>query len=289
MSSQRPPHRPIGANAKYGLASTMLRVTAAELGDSGRTMRARRLQDDRAVLTLHVEHGTIVGSVQGGSSLPYSVRWRCRPLSAHVETARRALAVDDPARATRLVPAARDLTAVCDCPDDSPACKHALAVLLELADDASHDGSVLARLRGVPFDATDAVDPTDPALDHTTPPPDRSPRVDSPSTSRTSTSQTPTSQTPTAQTPASPTSTQLPLSRADAGQPRHLRLVRDGVVPTPFVDPLAEVLGFPEGARLLAGRHRIEPLASPTPRGPDDLMRDVLADALEWMQGASPW
>jgi hypothetical protein len=274
MSSQRPPHRPIGANAKYGLASTMLRVTAAELGDSGRTMRARRLQDDRAVLTLHVEHGTIVGSVQGGSSLPYSVRWRCRPLSAHVETARRALAVDDPARATRLVPAARDLTAVCDCPDDSPACKHALSVLLELADDASHDGSVLARLRGVPFDATGAVDPADPALDHTTPPPERAPRADSPSTSRTSTS---------------PTPAQLPLTRADAGQPRHLRLVRDGVVPTPFVDPLAEVLGFPEGARLLAGRHRIEPLASPTPRGPDDLMRDVLADALEWMQGASPW
>lgn len=274
MSSQRPPHRPIGANAKYGLASTMLRVTAAELGDSGRTMRARRLQDDRAVLTLHVEHGTIVGSVQGGSSLPYSVRWRCRPLSAHVETARRALAVDDPARATRLVPAARDLTAVCDCPDDSPACKHALSVLLELADDASHDGSVLARLRGVPFDATGAVDPADPALDYTTPPPERAPRADSPSTSRTSTS---------------PTPAQLPLTRADAGQPRHLRLVRDGVVPTPFVDPLAEVLGFPEGARLLAGRHRIEPLASPTPRGPDDLMRDVLADALEWTQGASPW
>jgi hypothetical protein len=279
MSSQRPPHRPIGANAKYGLASTMLRVTAAELGDSGRTMRARRLQDDRAVLTLHVEHGTVVGSVQGGSSLPYSVRWRCRPLSAHVETARRALAVDDPARATRLVPAARDLTAVCDCPDDSPACKHALAVLLELADDASHDGSVLARLRGVPFDATGAIDPADPALDHTAPSPERAPRADSPSTPRTSTS--PTS--------ASQAAAQLPLTRADAGQPRHLRLVRDGVVPTPFVDPLAEVLGFPEGARLVAGRHRIEPLASPTPRGPDDLMRDVLADALEWMQGASPW
>jgi hypothetical protein len=272
MTSQRPPHRPIGANAKYGLASTMLRVTAAELGDSGRTMRARRLQDDRAVLTLHVEQDTIVGSVQGGSALPYSVRWRCRPLSAQVETARRALAVDDPARATRLVPAARDLTAVCDCPDDSPACKHALAVLLELADDASHDGSVLARLRGVPFDATGSVDPADPALDHTPAPPEHVVRADTPST------------------PAStPASAQSPWTRADSGQPRHLRLVRDGVVPTPFVDPLAEVLGFPEGARLLAGRHRIEPLASPTPRGPDDLVRDVLADALEWMQGASPW
>jgi hypothetical protein len=261
MSSRRPPHRPIGANAKYGLASTMLRVTATELGDSGRSMRARRLQDDRAVLTLHVEHGTIVGTVQGSSSLPYSVRWRCRPLSAHVETTRRTLAVDDPARATRLIPAARDLTAVCDCPDDVPACKHALAVLLELADDVSHDGSVLARLRGVPFDATGAVDPTDRALDHTTAPTERA-------------------EPPTRSGPAAP---------LDPYRPRHLRVVRDSVEPTPFVDPLAEVLGFPEGARLLAGRHRIEPLASPTPRGPDDLVRDVLADALEWMQGASPW
>jgi hypothetical protein len=264
VSSQRPPHRPIGANAKYGLASTMLRVTAAELGDSGRTMRARRLQDDRAVLTLYIESGTIVGSVQGGSSLPYSVRWRCRPLSAHVETARRTLAEDDSARATRLVPAARDLTAVCDCPDDSPACKHALAVLLELADDVSHDGSVLARLRGVPFDASGAVDPSDPALDHTPAPPERTVRAEPPPRS----------------SPAAP---------LDPYRPRHLRVVRDGAEPTPFVDPLAEVLGFPAGARLLAGRHRIEPLASPTPRGPDDLVRDVLADALEWMQGASPW
>jgi hypothetical protein len=238
-------------------------------------MRARRLQDDRAVLTLFVEQGTIVGSVQGGSSLPYSVRWRCRPLSAHVETARRTLAVDDPARATRLVPAARDLTAVCDCPDDSPTCKHALAVLLEMADDASHDGSVLARLRGVPFDATGAVDPSDPALDHTPAPPERASRPE-----RAVRADTPS---------AAPASAESPRTRADSGQPRHLRLVRDGVVPTPFVDPLAEVLGFPEGTRLLAGRHRIAPLASPTPRGPDDLMRDVLADALEWMQGASPW
>jgi hypothetical protein len=242
----------------------MLRVTATELGDSGRSMRARRLQDDRAVLTLHVEQGSIVGSVQGGSSLPYSVRWRCRPLSAHVETVRRALAVDDPARVTRLVPSARDLTAVCDCPDDSPACKHALAVLLELSDDVAHDGSVLARLRGVDVAATGPVDPTDPSLDHA-------------------------SAVPDAPSPETSSSTLSAPSLPGAGPTRHLRLVRDNVTPTPFVDPLADVLGFPDGARLLAGRHRIEPLASPTPRGPDDLMRDVLADALEWMQGASPW
>lgn len=258
MTTPRPPHRPVG-NAPFGLASTMLRVTVAEMTDSGRNMRGRRLQDARAVLWISVEPGVIIGEVQGSESQPYAVRWSCAALSAGSEATRRQLDPDNPARATRLVPSARDLTAVCSCPDDEMVCKHAVAVLLELADDIGHDPSLIARLRNVAFDARDAVDPSDTALDHRPPPPDRPPRAGTPD---------------------------APMS---AGPRRDLRLVRGGVVPPPFVDPIGDVLGFPPGARILAGRTVIEPLLPPTPRGPDDLVRDVLSDALEWMQGASPW
>lgn len=253
MSPPRPPHRPLGM-ARFGLASTMLRVTAAEMADSGRTMRARKLQDQRAVVTMDVEPGVLTGTVQGSTPIPYSVRWTCAKPSAATETVRRALAVDDPARATRLVPSARDLRCTCDCPDDGPACKHAIAVLLELSDDIGQDATVLATWRGVPLDATGPVDADDPALDHTPAPVVTRPTVD-----------------------------------AETGRPA-LRLLRGGRDETPpFVDPLGDALAFPTGARLLAGRPAIRAIDPPPSRGPDDLAREVLIDALVWMQGASPW
>ena len=247
MNTPRPPHRPIsGAAAPYGLASTMLRVTVAELAEAGRNVRGRRLQDQRAVLWLHVAKGVVTGEVQGSQRDPYQVRWTSRPISSLVETERRQLALDNPVRATRLVPAGRDLSARCDCADDTDVCKHAVAVLLELADDIATDAEPLALWRGIPLDATGPVLPDDPDVRHETPPAPRAPRA----------------------------------PRDRLGTPAAIR---------PVVDPLADQLVFPDGARLLAGRPRITPLPPPSPRGPDDLTREVLLDALVWMQEASPW
>lgn len=253
-STPRPPHRPIGGQAPYALAGTMMRVVAAELTDSGRFMRARRLQEDRSITTIDVAAGVLTGSVQGGDPQPYSVRWDCLRLTAHAEQRRRALAVDHPNRATQLVPGAADLHATCTCVDatslGSGVCKHAIAVLLEFADDIAVDATRLAHWRGVALGATDAIDPDDPSFEHSDPEAERQ---------RTATSPAPGSTT------------------------------RPTATVTTFVDPLGDLLSFPSGARLLAGRHRIMPLDPPTVIGDDDVLSEVLVDALDWMQNASPW
>lgn len=160
-----------GDGRPHGLAATMLRVSLAERTDSGRLMRGRRLLDDQAVGPLRVVRGTVTGEVQGSHPTPYTVTWTVAPLVADVERRRRELPSDHPQRAMRLVPGTNDLRSTCSCVDasthlDDSACKHAVAALLQFADQVSHDATLLATWRGVALDADEPVDPDDSTFDH---------------------------------------------------------------------------------------------------------------------------
>lgn len=109
----------------------MLKVLAAEISDPGRLLRGKRLRAEDAVVDLVIGHGAATAVVQGSRPDPYVVTLLTR--------------------AGRSVPARRDLTVRCTCPDDdalgSGACKHAVAALFALADEVSLDLDVLARWR----------------------------------------------------------------------------------------------------------------------------------------------
>jgi hypothetical protein len=138
-----PPRRPFGADQPGRLQATMLKVLAAEISDPGRLARGKRLRAEDAVVDLVVGHGAATAVVQGSRPDPYVVTLLTR--------------------AGRSVPARRDVTVRCTCPDDdavgSDACKHAVAALFALADEVSLDTDVLARWRQTDtFDADDADD-----------------------------------------------------------------------------------------------------------------------------------
>jgi hypothetical protein len=126
-----PPRRPFGAEQPGRLQATMLKVLAAEMSDPGRLARGKRLRAEDAVVDLVVGHGAATAVVQGSRPDPYVVTLLTRP--------------------GRSVPARRDVTVRCTCPDDdavgSDACKHAVAALFALADEVSLDTDVLARWR----------------------------------------------------------------------------------------------------------------------------------------------
>ena len=109
----------------------MLKVLAAEMSDPGRLLRGKRLRAEDAVVDLVIGHGAATAVVQGSRPDPYVVTLLTR--------------------AGRSVPARRDLTVRCTCPDDDAlgggACKHAVAALFALADEVSLDIEVLARWR----------------------------------------------------------------------------------------------------------------------------------------------
>jgi hypothetical protein len=126
-----PPRRPFGAEQPGRLQATMLKVLAAEMSDPGRLARGKRLRAEDAVVDLVVGHGAATAVGQGSRPDPYVVTLLTR--------------------AGRSVPARRDVTVRCTCPDDdavgSDACKHAVAALFALADEVSLDTDVLARWR----------------------------------------------------------------------------------------------------------------------------------------------
>ena len=125
------PRRPFGADQPGRLQATMLKVLAAEISDPGRLLRGKRLRADDAVVDLVIGHGAATAVVQGSRPDPYVVTLLTR--------------------AGRSVPARRDLTVRCTCPDDDAlgggACKHAVAALFALADEVSLDLDALARWR----------------------------------------------------------------------------------------------------------------------------------------------
>jgi uncharacterized Zn finger protein len=109
----------------------MLKVLAAEMSDPGRLARGKRLRAEDAVVDLVIGHGAATAVVQGSRPDPYVVTLL--------------------ARAGRSVPARREVTVRCTCPDDdgvgTVACKHAVAALFALADEVSLDLEALARWR----------------------------------------------------------------------------------------------------------------------------------------------
>jgi uncharacterized Zn finger protein len=133
------PRRTVGTNPAGRLPATMLRALAAELSDTGRFSRAKAYARDGAVVDIDVHPGEARGVVQGSRADPYAVTLYTEPAA-------------EGEGLLGLVPGADELVLQCSCPDadTSGACKHALAVLLVLADEVSIEPAVLARWRSVP-------------------------------------------------------------------------------------------------------------------------------------------
>jgi len=130
------PRRTVGTSQAGRLPATMLRALAAELADPGRFSRAKVYARDGAVVDIDVQPGVARGVVQGSRADPYAV-------ALHTEPAAEGEGL------LGLVPGADEIALECSCPDadTSGACKHALAVLLVLADEVSIEPAVLERWR----------------------------------------------------------------------------------------------------------------------------------------------
>lgn len=111
--------------------ATRLSILAAESADHDRFGRGRRYFKESAVVDCTVEHAVVSGRVQGSEAVPYSVALRWRP--EHLPGP---------------VPVREELAVSCSCSDSAPVCKHAVALLLRLADDVGRDPTVLERWRG---------------------------------------------------------------------------------------------------------------------------------------------
>ena len=116
----------------------MLRALAAELSDPGRYTRAKAYARDGAVIDIDVRRGVVSGLVLGSRREPYEVVLGSDPVPPDE------LAGADPAvvgAMAMLIPAREELAVSCTCPDASGAagmlCKHAIAVLLVLADETT--------------------------------------------------------------------------------------------------------------------------------------------------------
>ena len=131
-----PPRRTIDTNPGGRLPAAMLRALAAELSDPGRFTRAKAYARDGAVIDIEVDPGQARGMVQGSRYEPYAVTIHCEPAA-------------DGEGLLGLIPERGEVFAECSCPDAETfgTCKHALAVLLVLADEVSIDTGVLERWR----------------------------------------------------------------------------------------------------------------------------------------------
>jgi uncharacterized Zn finger protein len=126
----------------------MLRALAAELSDPGRYSRAKAYARDGAVIEIDVRPQTVTGLVLGSRRQPYEVLLAADAASAD-EIARA-----DPAvlgSVTMLVPGREEMSVSCTCPDAAGVvgglCKHAVALLLVLADESSIEPGLLVRWR----------------------------------------------------------------------------------------------------------------------------------------------
>lgn len=134
------------ADTSGRLTAVMLRALAAELSDPGRFSRAKAYARDGAVVDLEVDAGEVRAMIMGSRFDPYIASLLVEPAG-------------DVAAPLDLVPDRDEVWAECSCPDEGPYgfCKHALATLLELADEVALDPAVLVRWRaGSPADQADA-------------------------------------------------------------------------------------------------------------------------------------
>jgi SWIM zinc finger len=123
------------------LPATLLRALSAELSDPGRYRRAKEYARDGAVIEIDVRPGVVAGQVLGSRRSPYEVAILADPVD------------DDELAVTTnvvtLVPERTELAVSCTCPDADGGmmCKHALALLMVLADEVSIEPELLARWR----------------------------------------------------------------------------------------------------------------------------------------------
>ena len=154
------PRRSYG-NQPGRLVATMLRALAAELSDPGRYSRAMVYARDGAVIEIDIRNEVVAGLVLGSRRDPYEVHLVADPAPAD-EIARADTSVM--ATMTMLIPGRDELAVSCTCPDAGGApgvlCKHAVAVLLVLADETSVEPELLIRWRTT-VDGTGADRPAD--------------------------------------------------------------------------------------------------------------------------------
>ena len=141
------PRRSFG-NQPGRLVATMLRALAAELSDPGRYSRAKAYARDGAVIEIDIRPEVVSGLVLGSRRDPYEVLLVADPAPAdEIDRADpAALGFDDDAH-----PRTRRAAVSCTCPDagglPGVLCKHAVAVLLVLADETSIEPGLLIRWR----------------------------------------------------------------------------------------------------------------------------------------------
>ena len=131
------PRRLITPHPQGRLPAAMLRALAAEMSDPGRFSRAKAYARDGAVIDIVIEPGEVRGEVQGSRYEPYVATIYAAPAP-----------IDE--GLLGLIPERSELMATCSCPDAETfgVCKHALAVLLVLADELTIEPDLLARWRG---------------------------------------------------------------------------------------------------------------------------------------------
>jgi SWIM zinc finger len=146
------PRRLITPHPQGRLPAAMLRALAAELSDPGRFSRAKAYARDGAVVDIEIEPGEARGVVQGSRYEPYVATIFVAPAG-------------DGEGLLGVIPERRELMPTCSCPDAETfgVCKHALAVLLVLADEVTIEPDLLHRWRSGPGDV--AVVPSQPAPD----------------------------------------------------------------------------------------------------------------------------
>jgi uncharacterized Zn finger protein len=113
----------------------MVNVLVAGMSDPARLGRGRTYARQGAVLDLDVQPGVVTALVQGSRPQPYEVS---------INTT----AAVDTATMSALVPTRRDVTMLCSCPDWDDPCKHAVAVMVALAQRIGDDPTLLTRWRG---------------------------------------------------------------------------------------------------------------------------------------------
>jgi hypothetical protein len=130
------------------IVATMLRALAAELSDPGRYSRAKAYARDGAVIEIDVRREVVSGLVLGSRREPYEVLLVADPAPADEIAAARPAVLGT---MTMLTPGRDELAVSCTCPDADGAvgtlCKHALALLLVLADETSIEPELLVRWR----------------------------------------------------------------------------------------------------------------------------------------------
>ncbi len=155
------------------MAGEAVSELAERVAEAGRLSRGRALFRKGSVSDLAVGEGSVFASVRGSEGDPYETTVATdlappgviRQMAEAYDPAN-PMSIDDMiAEGVHVAPRDIDLAFSCDCPDWEEPCKHAIAVLLALADRVDLDEAELLRWRGIDLAASTG----DPAEDSPTP------------------------------------------------------------------------------------------------------------------------